>query len=135
MTRLIVDVSISADGFLAGPNATLEEPLGAGGERLHEWVVRLASFRERHGMDGGEAGPDDELVRETSDAAGAFIMGRRMFSGGAGPWEDDPNADGWWGDDPPFRTPVFVLTHHARETVTKPNGTAFVFVTDGIQSA
>src|SRR6187397_191912 len=135
MSKTFADISISLDGFVAGPNVTLEEPLGAGGEQLHEWTIRLASWRERHGLEGGETGPEDERVREAADTTGAFVMGRRMFSGGAGPWEDDPNADGWWGDEPPFRVPVFVLTHHAREQVEKQGGTTFVFVTDGAAAA
>jgi dihydrofolate reductase len=135
MARLTLDISMSLDGFIAGPNRTVEQPLGDGGERLHEWIVGLASFRERHGRSGGERNADDEVVRETLDTAGAVLMGRRMFSGGEGPWEDDPVADGWWGDDPPFRVPVFVLTHHARETVAKQGGTSFIFVTDGLESA
>jgi dihydrofolate reductase len=135
MARLTLDISMSLDGFIAGPNRTVEQPLGDGGERLHEWIFGLASFRERHGRSGGERNADDEVVRETLDTAGAVLMGRRMFSGGEGPWEDDPVADGWWGDDPPFRVPVFVLTHHARETVAKQGGTSFIFVTDGLESA
>src|SRR5688572_6096495 len=135
MARLTFDISMSLDGFIAGPNQTLEQPLGEGGEQLHEWAVALASFRERHGMSGGETGADDDVWRELRASQGAVVMGRRMFSGGAGPWEDDPNADGWWGDDPPFRVPVFVLTHHAREPVTKRGGTTYTFVTDGIESA
>ena len=110
MTRLRLDISMSLDGFVAGPNATLEDPLGEGGELLHEWVFPLKSWREEHGKPGGETGVDDEVVAEHVAATGAVIMGRRMFSGGEGPWEDDPNADGWWGDDPPFHVPVFVLT-------------------------
>jgi len=135
MTRLTFDITTSLDGFVAGPNQTLEQPLGEGGERIHEWMVGLASFRERHGMEGGETNPDSEVLEESVSATGAIVMGRRMFSGGAGPWEDDPNADGWWGDDPPFHAPVFVLTHHARETVTKEGGTSYTFVTDGIEAA
>jgi dihydrofolate reductase len=135
MPRLTLDISMSLDGFIAGPNRTSEQPLGDGGERLHEWILGLASWRERHGMSGGEKNADDEVVRETLDTAGAVLMGRRMFSGGEGPWEDDPVADGWWGDDPPFRVPVFVLTHHRRETVAKQGGTSFIFVTDGLESA
>jgi dihydrofolate reductase len=135
MGRVICDISTSLDGFIAGPNQTLEQPLGEGGEGLHEWAYGLASFRERHGMDGGEASADDEVMKESLAAQGAVVMSRRMFSGGAGPWEDDPNADGWWGDDPPFRVPVFILTHHAREPVTKQGGTTFTFVTDGIEAA
>ena len=135
MARLICDLSMSLDGYVAGPNQTLEQPLGRGGERLHEWAFRLKSFRERHGMPGGESGPDDDIVKEWLDANGAVVMGRRMFSGGEGPWEDDPNADGWWGDDPPFHVSVFVLTHHPRDPVVKEGGTSFTFVTEGIEAA
>ena len=99
----IVDITTSLDGFVAGPNPTLEDPLGEGGERLHEWAVALEAFRECHGMEGGETSADSERLRESVDATGAVVMGRRMFSGGEGPWDTDPNADGWWGDDPPFK--------------------------------
>ncbi|HJQ75599.1 MAG TPA: hypothetical protein VJ814_11960, partial [Gaiellaceae bacterium] len=95
MTRLISNISMSLDGFVAGPNQTLEEPLGERGELLHEWAFRLRSFREPHGLPGGETGPDDDVAAESWRATGAVVMGRRMFSGGEGPWEDDPNADGW----------------------------------------
>lgn len=135
MTKLILDLTMSLDGFVAGPNRTVESPLGEGGDRLHEWMFGLASFRERHGESGGTRNADDELVREAVDATGAVLMGRRMFSGRDGSWEDDPIADGWWGDDPPFHVPVFVLTHHPRETVTKEGGTSFTFVTEGIEAA
>jgi dihydrofolate reductase len=135
MPRFFLDISMSLDGFVAGPSATLEEPLGVGGERLHDWVLRLASWRSMHGLEGGETGPDDDIARATRERVGAEIMGRRMFSGGEGPWEDDPNADAWWGDDPPFHVPVFVLTHHDREPVVKQGGTTFTFVTDGAESA
>ena len=135
MSGLTLDITMSLDGFIAGPNPSLEEPLGEGGERLHEWVVRLASWREPHGLEGGETGADDELTKESIASIGAHIMGRRMFSNGAGPWEEDPKADGWWGDDPPFHHAVFVLTHHPRQTVTKEGGTTFTFVTEGIEAA
>ena len=135
MARLFLDISMSLDGFVAGPNPTLEQPLGEGGEELHEWVFRLVSWRGPHGLEGGETGADDDLVRERLERTGAVIMGRRMFSGGEGSWEDDPNADAWWGDKPPFHVPVFVLTHHGREPVEKEGGTTFVFVNDGIESA
>jgi dihydrofolate reductase len=135
MARLTCDISMSLDGFIAGPNPTLERPLGDGGERLHEWIFGLASWRERHGQSGGTKDADSDVLEESISATGAVVMGRRMFSGGEGPWEQDPNADGWWGDDPPFRAPVFILTHHARETVTKQGGTTFTFVTDGIEAA
>lgn len=135
MTQVTCDLTMSLDGYVAGPNQTLEEPLGRGGEGLHEWVFRLKAWREQHGLEGGESGPDDDVVRETIASAAAHVMGRRMFSSGEGPWENDPKADGWWGDEPPFRAPVFVLTHHARERVEKENGTSYTFVTDGLEAA
>jgi len=133
MTQLRLDITTSLDGYVAGPHPTLEKPLGEGGELLHEWLFRLASFRAAHGMEGGEVN-EDTPVFEESLGAGATIMGRRMFSGGAGPWESDPNANGWWGDEPPFHTPVFVLTHYAREPLVL-GETTFTFVTEGIESA
>jgi dihydrofolate reductase len=135
MGKLKLDISMSLDGFVAGPNATLEQPLGEGGERLHEWIFGLAAWRERHGLEGGTTNVDDEVLEESLRDTGAVVMGRRMFSGGEGPWEGDPRAEGWWGDDPPFRAPVFVLTHHAREPVMKQGGTSYTFVTDGIEAA
>jgi dihydrofolate reductase len=135
MGKVVLDISVSLDGFVAGPNATLEHPLGVGGEQLHEWAIALAAWRGRHGLAGGTTTASSELVEEGLAATGAVVMGRRMFSGGAGAWEDDPNADGWWGDDPPFHVPVFVLTHHARDPLPKQGGTTFTFVTDGIESA
>jgi dihydrofolate reductase len=135
MGKLAADITMSLDGFVAGPNRTVEEPLGEGGEALHEWVFGLESWREAHGRSGGERNVDDEVLRESIDATGAVLMGRRMFSGGEGPWEDDPKAEGWWGDEPPFGVPVFILTHHARAPVTKANGTSYTFVTEGIEPA
>jgi len=125
---------MSLDGFVAGPNPTLEQPLGSGGDLLHEWVVPLEVFRERHGLEGGETNSDSAFVEETLANTGAHVMGRRMFSGGEGPWEDDPNASGWWGDDPPFGASVFVVTHHPREPLTL-GATTFSFVTEGIEEA
>lgn len=135
MGKLVSNISMSLDGFVAGPNPTLEEPLGKRGEELHEWVVRLESWRKQHGMTGGDTGPDNEIVEESTANVGAYIMGRKMFNGGRGPWENDQNLDGWWGDTPPFHVPVFILTKHKRETVKKEGGTTFTFVTDGIESA
>ncbi|HUQ62705.1 MAG TPA: dihydrofolate reductase family protein [Acidimicrobiales bacterium] len=135
MGNVFVDISVSLDGFVAGPNPTLDQPLGAGGERLHEWAYGLKSFREPHGLEGGETNLDSEVLDEAMARAGASVMGRRMFSGGEGPWEEDPNRDAWWGDNPPFHYPVFVLTHHPRAPVTKEGGTTFTFVTDGIEAA
>jgi len=133
--KVVVDISMSLDGFVAGPNPTLEEPLGEKGEELHEWVVRTNYWRERHGLEGGEEDEDSEVIREASSSVGASVMGRKMFSGGSGPWESDPRSMGWWGDEPPFHTPVFVLTHHAREPEEMGGGTTFFFVTDGIEAA
>jgi dihydrofolate reductase len=132
---LTLDITMSLDGFIAAPNASLENPLGEGGMRLHEWAFAAQSWREQHGMSGGEANEDSEILEESTKAMGAVIMGRKMFSGGEGPWEDDQNAAGWWGDEPPFHVPVFVLTHHAREPKPMEGGTTFTFVTDGIESA
>lgn len=115
---------MSLDGFIAGPNDGPELPLGDGGERLHEWVYDLASWRERHGLAGGQTNGDAEILDEAFATTGAVILGRRMFE----------NAKGW-GENPPFHMPVFVLTHDARETVAKEGGTTFTFVTDGIESA
>jgi dihydrofolate reductase len=109
MTRLIGDISISLDGFVAGPNPSLEQPLGEGGELLHEWAFAATSWRESHGLEGGEKNADSDVIEESIRATGAVVMGRKMFSGGDGPWEDDARADGWWGDDPPFHVSVFVL--------------------------
>jgi dihydrofolate reductase len=126
---------MSLDGFVAGPNPSLDKPLGEGGDLLHEWAFAAVSWREQHGLEGGEKNADSEVVEESIAATGAVVMGRRMFSGGEGRWEDDPRADGWWGDEPPFHVPVFVLTQHARETKVMQGGTSFTFVTDGIEAA
>jgi dihydrofolate reductase len=135
MSKTTVDISISVDGYVAGPNQSLEEPLGEGGEALHEWVIATEAWRERHGDEGGEPGAESDLVAESRDATGATIMGRHMYSSGDGPWEEDPKARGWWGDDPPFHHPVFVLTHHEREPLEMEGDTTFHFVTDGIEAA
>ena len=134
MTQINVDITVSLDGFVAGPNQTLEEPLGKDGLLLHEWVFGLAAWREQHGLEGGEASADNELVASNLAATGAVVMGRRMWSGGTGPWEDDPNADGWWGDELPFDVPVFVVTHHPRASETK-GDTPITFVTEGVVAA
>jgi dihydrofolate reductase len=134
MGKVVAEISISLDGYVAGPSPSLEEPLGKGGEKLHEWAVRTKTFRELHGMEGGEVDADGELLAESVQAQGAVVMGRRMFSGGEGPWEDDPNATGWWGDEPPFHKPVFVVTHQEREPLVL-GETTFTFVTDGVSMA
>ena len=135
MARITLDITMSLDGYVAGPDPSLDEPLGKGGEALHEWAFRLAAWRAEHGMEGGETGADSDLVAEHVASYGAVVMGRRMFSGGEGEWERDPNARGWWGDNPPFHVPVFVLTSHARESLEMQGGTTFHFVTDGIAAA
>lgn len=133
MARLRFQISMSLDGFIAGPNPSEEDPLGEGGEQLHEWAVELAAWRQSHGRDGGDVNASTRVVEESLENVGATVMGRNMF-GGDGPWGDEP-WDGWWGDDPPFHMPVFVVTHHAREPLVKEGGTTFTFVTDGIESA
>jgi dihydrofolate reductase len=133
VARLRFQISMSLDGFIAGPNQSEEDPLGEGGTQLHEWAFELAAWREPHGQDGGEVNASTRVVEESLENVGATVMGRNMF-GGEGPWGDDP-WDGWWGDDPPFHMPVFVVTHHVREPVAKEGGTTFTFVTDGIESA
>jgi dihydrofolate reductase len=129
MTAFRVDVSMSLDGFIAGPGAGPDEPLGRGGSLLHEWLRRQASWREAAGVAGGEEGADDELHRELVEEVGAVVLGRKMFSGGSGPWEADPKPQGFWGDEPPFHAPVFVLTHHAREPLVL-SDTTFTFLDD-----
>jgi len=139
MSKLRFTISVSLDGFVAGPDQSVEEPLGRGGEQLHEWAVRLRSWRQAHGLEGGAVEDDDEndnkVMRESIANVGATIMGRNMFGGQPGPWDRTEPWRGWWGKDPPFRHPVFVLTHHARESLGFDNGTSFTFVTDGIESA
>jgi dihydrofolate reductase len=134
MSNLFADISMSLDGYVAGPNQTLDDPLGQGGNQLHEWAFSLKEWREPHGREGGESNASSEVVAETLSRTGAMLMGRRMFSGGEGRWDGDPNPNGWWGDEPPFHHPVFVLTHHQREPLAL-KGTTFTFVTDGIESA
>jgi len=126
------EISISLDGFVAGPNQSIDNPLGEGGERLHDWAIKTESWRAHHGTQGGERDVDSEVVEKMTEGIGAYIMGRNMF-GGDGPW--DETWTGWWGDDPPFHAPVYVLTHHEREPLQMQGGTTFHFVTDGIESA
>jgi dihydrofolate reductase len=135
MSRLRLRISISLDGFVAGPHQSVKEPLGVGGERLHEWVVPLALWRRLHGLEGGEVNASSEVLEELNTNLGATIMGRNMFGGHPGPWDPAKPWTGWWGPNPPFHHPVFVLTHHAREPLTLAGGTTFTFVTAGIASA
>jgi len=133
MSNVTCQISVSLDGYVAGPNQGLENPLGEGGERLHEWVIRTEGWRAGHGMQGGERSVDSEVAAKLPVNNGAYVMGRNMFSAGRGEW--DQSWRGWWGEDPPFHTPVYVLTHHAREPLAMEGGTTFHFVTDGIDSA
>jgi dihydrofolate reductase len=134
MSKLKLNIAMSLDGFVAGADQSEENPLGVGGERLHEWLVPLKAFRETHGEEGGEESPSNAVVEEWFANVGATVMGRNMFGGGPGPWGEEPWM-GWWGDDPPFHHPVYVVTHHARDPVKMRNGTTFHFVTGGIEAA
>jgi dihydrofolate reductase len=135
MGRVTCHQSISLDGYTAGTNQSLENPIGEGGMRLHEWMFATNSWRTAQGMSSVPETPDSAIVKELmADAGvGAFIMGRNMFSPGRGEWDED--WKGWWGDNPPYHAPVFVLTHHPRPPLPMQGGTTFYFVTDGIESA
>lgn len=133
MSKLRMNMTMSIDGFIAGPDQSLEHPLGVGGEQLHSWLTRLAIFQDMHGGEGGEVNESTAVVEEWFDGVGATVMGRNMFGGGPGPWGSDP-WKGWWGDDPPYHNPVYVLTHHARDPLPMQGGTTFHFVT-GVESA
>ena len=126
---------MSLDGFVAGPHQSVENPLGVGGMRLHEWVFPLAAWRSMHGLPGGEVNESSRVVEESLANIGATVMGRNMFGGHPGPWSAAKPWSGWWGDNPPFHHPVFVLTHHARAPLALEGGTTFTFVTDGIEAA
>jgi dihydrofolate reductase len=135
MSKLRCHISVSLDGFAAGPNQSEQDPLGVGGERLHEWIFPLAAWRQAHGEQGGEVNASTRIVEESLKNVGAAVMGRNMFGPiGGGAW-GDKQWTGWWGDDPPYHYPVFILTHHPRDPVEMKGGTTFHFVTDGIESA
>lgn len=133
MSKLKFSVSMSLDGYVAGPNQSLKDPLGVGGKVLHGWAVELQAFRDLHGEKSGVVNASSVIMQEMFENVGAVIMGRNMFGGGPGPWTSD--WKGWWGDDPPYHMPVFVLTHHQRNPLPMKGGTTFHFVTDGIESA
>ena len=135
MSRLRFGISMSLDGYVAGPNQSVKEPLGVGGERLHDWVVPLRAWRAAHNKEGGEVNESSRVVEESVANIGATVMGRNMFGGHPGGWSATNPWKGWWGDNPPFHHPVFVLTHHARPPLATKGGTTFTFVTDGIESA
>jgi dihydrofolate reductase len=134
MSKLRFEITMSLDGFVAGKDQSEKNPLGIGGMQLHEWVVPLAAWREPHGLEGGEVNASTPVVEESLANIGATVMGRNMFGGGPGPWGENPWT-GWWGENPPFHRPVFVLTHHPRRPLELQGGTTFTFVTDGIESA
>lgn len=133
MSKLRLSITMSLDGYVAGPEQSVENPLGIGGMELHEWFFPLKEFKEMHGGEGGRVNASSAVVRERWANIGATIMGRNMF-GGSGPWGEDPWR-GWWGDDPPYHHPVFVLTHYPREPLEMTGGTTFHFVTGGIEPA
>lgn len=135
MSRVRVEsFSISVDGFGAGPEQSLENPLGAGGTALHGWAFTTRTFRQMFGQDGGETGADDQFAARGFQNVGAWVLGRNMFGPVRGPWPDE-SWKGWWGETPPYRCPVFVLTHHPRKPLEMSGGTVFHFVTDGFESA
>jgi dihydrofolate reductase len=131
MSSVRCHISISLDGFVAGLNQSPADPIGEGGLRLHEWAFATRSWRAQQGLEGGDQGADSEVVDRAVSGVGAYVMGRKMFGGGPGPW--DESWRGWWGESPPFHAPVFVLTH--REVLTMRGGTSFTLVGDGIESA
>ena len=133
MSSVTCHISISLDGFVAGRNQSVENPIGEGGMRLHQWVFETASWRRQQGLEGGAHSVDSEIADEVVRNVGAYLMGRKMFGGGSGQW--DETWTGWWGDEPPYHAPVFVLTHHSREPLSMRGGTTFTFVTEGIDSA
>jgi dihydrofolate reductase len=133
MSNVTCQISISLDGFVAGPNQSLDNPIGEGGMRLHQWAFATDTWNRQHGSESGERTADSLVAEEVAQGIGAYIMGRNMFSPGRGDW--DLGWRGWWGEDPPYHTPVYVLTHHAREPLEMDGGTTFHFVTDGIESA
>ncbi|UTH72779.1 dihydrofolate reductase family protein [Chromobacterium sp. IIBBL 290-4] len=135
MTKLkVACLSLSLDGFAAGPDQNLEQPLGKGGLALHQWAFATAAFQKMHGGKGGETGIDNQFIEQGFDKVGAWIIGRNMFGPLRGPWMDE-SWRGWWGEEPPYHVPVFVLTHHPRPPLRMLGGTTFHFVADGIAAA
>lgn len=135
MSKLRFRISFSLDGFVAGPEQSVDNPLGVGGEQLHQWVVPLKLWRSMHGLEGGEVNESNAILEKENAGIGATIMGRHMFGGHPGPWKEKEPWMGWWGKNPPFHHPVFVVTHHERKPLEMEGGTTFHFVTEGIGPA
>jgi dihydrofolate reductase len=135
MSKLRLTIAMSLDGFVAGPEQSVDNPLGRGGMGLHQWVFKLRAWRGSHGLEGGEVNESSAVIEEVTANIGATIMGRNMFGGHPGPWDPAKPWNGWWGEDPPYHHPVFVLTSHPRKPLVLEGGNTFTFVTDGIESA
>ena len=135
MGKVWFQLSVSLDGYSAGPHQSVDDPIGVGGMKLFQWQLALEAWRRLSGQEGGEINASTPVFEEAVANYGAVVMGRNMFGGGPGPWSQDSPWNGWWGDEPPYHTAVFVLTHHARDPVPMEGGTTFHFVTDGIESA
>ncbi|MGZ4131102.1 MAG: dihydrofolate reductase family protein [Actinomycetota bacterium] len=135
MGAVMFQMIMSLDGYVAGPNQSVEDPLGVGMMRAFEWFVDLEVWRRMQGMEGGAVNESTAVIEEARANVGAYVMGRNMFGGGHGPWSEDPPWNGWWGESPPYHVPVYALTHHARDPLEMQGGTTFHFVTDGIASA
>jgi dihydrofolate reductase len=135
MGRVMFQMAVSLDGYVAGPDQSVENPVGVGGTRVFEWFFDLEVWRRTQGLEGGIVNASTGVIEDARANVGAYVMGRNMFGGGPGPWPDDPPWTGWWGDEPSYHVPVFVLTHYPRDPLEMRGGTTFFFVTDGIGSA
>ena len=135
LAKVRVHMMMSLDGYTAGPNQSRDRPFGDRTDNFLDWIFKLKTWREMQGQPGGETGATDDVMRETATNIGATVMGRKMFGGGPGPWSESQPWNGWWGENPPYHTPVFVITHYARATLPMAGGTVFNFVTEGIEAA
>jgi dihydrofolate reductase len=135
MGKVMFQMAVSLDGYVAGPDQSVENPVGVGGMRVFGWFFDLEVWRQMQGLEGGVVNASTDVIEDARSNVGAYVMGRNMFGGGPGPWPDDPPWTGWWGDEPSYHVPVFVLTHHPRDPLEMLGGTTFHFVTDGIGSA
>lgn len=135
MIKTRFQMAISLDGYVAGPDQSVANPIGVGGMALFKWQFEVEAWRKPQGLTGGKVNASTTVLEEASSNVGAYVMGRNMFGGGRGPWPEDPPWTGWWGEDPPYHAPVYVLTHHPRAPLEMKGGTTFIFVTDGAGSA